>query len=129
MENYNKFPVMHKLFGYGPDTFGILTFENNYREMTSLYGESFDSAHNEYLQYFVTLGALGAAAYLGLLVTSAARILKNALDKPEVMAAFFACVAYGAQAFVNISVPIVAPVMWLLLMMGLAGCRKTPVES
>lgn len=123
VENYMKFPLIHKLFGYGPDTFKIITFNNNYKEMVTLYGETFDSAHNEYLQYFITLGIFGLTAYVGLLITSAHRMLKKALDKPEVMAAFFACVAYAAQAFVNISVPIVAPVMWLLLMAGLSGCR------
>ncbi|MBS6642264.1 MAG: O-antigen ligase family protein [Clostridiaceae bacterium] len=129
VENYMKFPLIHKLFGYGPDTFGILTIQNNYKEMTSLYKETFDSAHNEYLQYFVTMGIFGLTAYIGLLVTSAVRMLKNALDKPEVMAAFFACVAYAAQAFVNISVPIVAPVMWVLLMTGLSGCRDVSVKT
>lgn len=129
VENYMKFPLIHKLFGYGPDTFVILTIKNNYQEMMRLYRETFDSAHNEYLQYFVTMGVFGLTAYVGLLITSAVRMVKVALDKPEVMAAFFACVAYATQAFVNISVPIVAPVMWLLLMAGLSGCRDVADKS
>ena len=129
VENYMKFPLIHKLFGYGPDTFVILTIKNNYQEMMRLYRETFDSAHNEYLQYFVTMGVFGLTAYVGLLITSAVRMVKGALDKPEVMAAFFACVAYATQAFVNISVPIVAPVMWLLLMAGLSGCRDVADKS
>lgn len=30
MESYSKFPEIHKIFGYGPDTFGIITVNNYY---------------------------------------------------------------------------------------------------
>ena len=56
MESYAKFPLIHKIFGYGPDTFGIITVNNFYEEMISRYNEKFDSAHNEYLQYLITIG-------------------------------------------------------------------------
>ncbi|MFR3752802.1 MAG: hypothetical protein ACLTW9_11920 [Enterocloster sp.] len=29
-ESYRKFPLIHKIFGYGPDTFGIITVNNYY---------------------------------------------------------------------------------------------------
>lgn len=123
IENYLDFSFVKKLFGCGPDTFGIITTMNNYKEMTQRYGEVFDSAHNEYLQYFITIGFLGLLAYLSLLVSSAIRMVRKAFDKPEVMAVLFAIICYGAQAFVNINLPIATPVMWTLLMVGLAGCR------
>ena len=53
------------------------------------------------------------------------RMIKKAGDNPYVVATAFAVVCYGAQAFVNINLPIATPVMWTLLMMGLAGCRDT----
>ena len=93
--------------------------------MVNRYNEIFDSAHNEYLQYFVTIGPFGLAAYLVLLVSSVLRMIKKAGDNPYVVATAFAVVCYGAQAFVNINLPIATPVMWTLLMMGLAGCRDT----
>ena len=125
IENYKEFSLIHKIFGYGPDTFGIITVNNNYYEMVNRYNEIFDSAHNEYLQYFVTIGPFGLAAYLVLLVSSVLRMIKKAGDNPYVVATAFAVVCYGAQAFVNINLPIATPVMWTLLMMGLAGCRDT----
>ena len=30
---YQKFPILHKLFGYGPDTFGIITVQGYFDEM------------------------------------------------------------------------------------------------
>ena len=58
--------LIQKIFGYGPDTFGIVTKANNYPEMFDRYYETFDSAHNEYLQYLVTIGPFGLLAYLGI---------------------------------------------------------------
>lgn len=123
LENYKNFSPIHKIFGYGPDTFGIMTIKNNYNEMVSRYSEIFDSAHNEYLQYFVTIGPFGLLAYLTLLVSAIIRMVKKAGENPYVVAAAFAVICYGAQAFVNINLPIATPIMWTLLMMGLAGCR------
>lgn len=42
---------MHKLFGYGPDTFGILTTQKFFGDMIDTTGLLFDNAHNEYLQF------------------------------------------------------------------------------
>ena len=89
LENYKEFPLIHKIFGYGPDTFGIVTVNNNYDEMVSRYNEIFDSAHNEYLQYFVTIGPFGLISYLVLLVSAVLRMVRRAGDNPYVVAAAF----------------------------------------
>ncbi len=120
MESYGQFPLMHKLFGFGPDTYGIVTSLNYYDEMAGRYGEIFDSAHNEYLQYLVTLGLVGLTSYLALMVSAVREMVHRAKKEPFVMAVVFAVVCYGAQAVVNISVPIVTPVMLTLLMMGVS---------
>ena len=120
MESYAKFPIIHKIFGYGPDTFGIITVKNYYEEMISRYHEKFDSAHNEYLQYLITIGIVGLVAYLSLLFTSIMEMIRASKKNPVVMAIVFAIVCYGAQATVNISVPIVAPIMMTLLMVGVS---------
>lgn len=49
---FNDSLPMHKLFGHGADTFGILTVCKIGAEMP----ERFENAHNEYLQYFITIG-------------------------------------------------------------------------
>lgn len=124
LESYHHFPLIHKIFGYGPDTFGIITKYNYYDEMIKLYNEKFESAHNEYLQYLITIGAVGLLSYLSLLIVSMWKMLKCMKREPVVVAIVFAVICYGAQAFVNISVPIVAPVMLTLLMIGLSAIRE-----
>jgi hypothetical protein len=123
IQDYKKFPMIHKLFGHGPDTYGIMTRLNNFTEMTTRYQEEYDSAHNEYLQYFITMGPLSLLSYLTFMVSSGIRMVRCSNSNVGVYAAFYGVLCYAAQAFVNISVPIVAPVMFILLAIGLAGTQ------
>ena len=52
-------------------------------------------------------------------------MLQGAKKEPAVIAIVSALICYGAQAFVNISVPMVAPVMLTLMMIGLSAVRDT----
>ena len=122
---YKDFPISHKIFGSGPDTFGILTVTQYYDEMLRIYNQKFESVHNEYLQYFVTLGIVGIIAYLNLLISSLVRMIRRSGGNPAVMAIVYSVISYSAQAVVNISVPIVAPIMLLLIMMGLSDSKDS----
>lgn len=128
MENYMKFPMIHKVFGFGPDTYGIVTHFNNLDDMVGKYQEVYDSAHNEYLQYFITMGPISMISYMTMLISGGILILKKAADRPYVVACLFAVICYAVQATVNISVPIVTPIMFTLLAVGLAGARKNTVS-
>ena len=72
-----------------------------------------DTAHNEYLQYLLTSGILGLAAYLGWLASAARR----ALRRPGALAAALltAAAAYSAQALVNIAQPATTPLFFALM--------------
>ena len=124
ISHFKDFSFMRKLFGFGPDTFGILTSTYDMNLMMDYNGVFFDSAHNEYLHYLITIGLLGTAAYVTLLGTSAWRIMRKAGDNPYAAAAVFAVLAYAAQAAVNIAQPIITPFMFTLLMIGLAACNQ-----
>lgn len=124
VEIFRDFPVFHKLFGYGPDTFGILATDNFHKEMVNATGQVFDSAHNEYLQYLVTIGALGLAFYVVFLVSAGWRMAVNMAKNECVIGCLFAVLCYGFQAIVNLNLPIATPMMWLLLSIGMAACRK-----
>ncbi|MCI9360838.1 MAG: O-antigen ligase domain-containing protein [Hungatella sp.] len=124
LENYGKFPIHQKLFGHGPDTFGLITYFNNLAEMQSSYRVIFENAHNEYLQYLMTMGILGVFAYVGLLVSAFVLVIKKQMNHVPVMAMLAGVFCYVTQGVVNISQPIVTPVMWTLLAMSIAGCRK-----
>jgi hypothetical protein len=133
MENYNRFSPIHKIFGYGPDTYGILTHFNDFKEMTEKYNETYDSAHNEYLQYFITMGPLSLISYLVFLVSSIRYLIIISRENVYAIAVMFAVLCYSVQAFVNISIPIVAPIMFVLLASGLAknnlGLTETSKEN
>ncbi len=123
MESYGKQPLHHKIFGYGLDTFGMMILD--YRgETTRICGQVFDSVHNEYLQYFVTVGPLGFLAYIGFLTTALNRIVKQASDLKYALAILFGVLCYLIQGIVTINLPIVTPIMWMLLSVGTAAVRQ-----
>lgn len=124
IELYREFPVMHKLFGYGPDTFGILTTEAIKFEMVNATGQVFDNAHNAYLQYLVTIGPIGVAAYVVFLVSAGVRCWKHVARNPYVIGCLFAVICYAVQALVNLDLPIATPMMWLFLSVGMAVGRN-----
>lgn len=116
-------PLMHKIWGFGLDTFGLMTI--SYRGYTSqICGQVFDSAHNEYLQYLVTIGPVGLCIYIGFLVTGIRRMLKKSKDVMWGMAISCGVCCYLVQAIVTINLPIVTPIMWMLLSVGTAGCKS-----
>ena len=132
MELYNQFPLSHKLFGYGPDTFGILTTNYTGSLATKMYedlGVIYDSVHNAYLQYLVTIGPAGLVPYVVFLVSAMAWMVKKAGKSPAVMACVFAAACYCGQAVVNIDLPAVTPAFWTILAVGIAAARKNVIEN
>lgn len=121
---YQEFPLMHKLFGYGPDTFGILTTNEIKFDMIQATTQVFDTAHNEYLQFLVTIGPFGMIAYIVWLVSAMGRFIKNRGIDPYVLGCCIAVLCYAAQALVNLNLPIATPMMWLMLSAGMARCQR-----
>ena len=125
MEDYlHVFTPLQKLFGYGPDTFGIITTSFNSQEMHEVAGQIFDSAHNAYIHYFATIGPIGLAGYLVFLLSSLRAMAKNWKKDSCLFALFLAVLGYSAQALVNIDLPIVTPFLWAFLGMGAAIIRR-----
>ena len=117
---------LQKIFGYGADTFALLM---RMYDKPHLQGGSyvvFDSVHNEYLQYLVTIGVFGVVSYVGFLVAAVRAMSKNVKNHPEVAAVMFAVIAYAVQALININLPVVTPIIFQLLFMGLS---KTTEED
>lgn len=122
---YNKMPLLHKLFGCGPDTYGCLVSKTIIFEANSYLGSYLDNAHNAFLQYLITIGLAGLAAYMAFLGTSFFRLFKNRKQTPYIPAILIATCCYAFQSTINLDVPIVTPFLWLLLAMGMAACKKT----
>lgn len=121
---YLSFTPLHKVFGYGLETFPILAIYNNKWEMAYLY-DFYDSVHNEYLQYLLAIGIVGIVSYIALLAAVILTLRNNLKDKPYLLGILIGLIAYFAQAIVNISTVNVAAVMWMLMAIGMAACRKT----
>lgn len=123
LESYLEQPLMHKIWGYGLDTYGVMTM--SYRGYTSeICGQVFDSAHNEYLQYLVTIGPIGLILYIGFFTTVIRRMIKRSADSKWGTAIALGIGCYLLQAVVTINLPIATPIMWMLLSVGASGCVR-----
>ncbi len=125
--------LLKKLFGYGPDTYYIITMDRFKHAMRDAGYGIFDSAHNEYIEYLTTIGILGTLAYLGVLITGVRQMLKKSKDRFAI-ACGFAVLAYGVQAVVNIAIPITTPIYMMLLYVGISITKesvdiKTEIEK
>lgn len=116
-------PWMHRLFGFGPETYGILTWQYRIDSRQS-YGFIYDSMHNEYLQNLVTMGPVGMLSYIGMIIGTIITVSKTAREEPWLFAIAAAVTCYAMQATVNISMPMVAPVFWALIGMGISAIRR-----
>ena len=108
---YKEFPLSRKLIGSGEETVELIMNECFREEMLSVTGLTFDNAHNEFLQYLVTHGALGLIFYLLFAVFTVIRAAKHGgqLNK----AAALAVICYMAQSAVNISQSITTPLFFV----------------
>lgn len=115
MECFLNLPLWKKIIGYGPETFGILLLR---KTVNNPYNEIFDSAHNEYLHTLITVGIFGLISYVSLLLFFIKNCLKNKSNNAYVVAVVFGVICYSVQAFVNLNLPIVTPIFWLLIGIG-----------
>lgn len=129
MRLYKDFSFKRKLWGYGPDTFGILTTDMIREEMISSKGVIFDNAHNAYIQYLLTIGPIGVIGYVGFLIAAFWRMLRSRDESPYILAALVAALCYVSQSLVNLDLPIATPIMWLLVSMGMAGCLRSAKKT
>lgn len=117
MECYERLSFWKKVVGFGPETFGILIM---HKTANNPYNLLFDNAHNEYLHMLTTVGLAGLIAYLSFIFGYVRNCLHYKNKNPYITAIMFGVICYSVQAFVNLNLPIVAPVFWLLLGMGAA---------
>lgn len=115
--------TFQKVFGMGSDTFRLLMMSYYPPRQVGERMVVYDSVHNEYLNYLVTIGIVGVTAYVVFLMSSVAAMSRKVKNHPEVAAVMFAITAYAAQALININLPVVMPIILQLLLMGLS---KTP---
>lgn len=120
----NKLNPLQKIFGYGPDTFALLMQYYFPASMENGKMVIFDSAHNEYLHYLVTIGAAGMISYIVFMVSSVVSMARRMKEEPLAAAIMLVVLAYMTQAIVNINLPIAMPIILQLLAMGVGRTKK-----
>lgn len=124
IEIFGGFSLWRKLFGSGPDTFYYM-FKPYFSELTKYWTSSTNAAHNEYLNYLITLGIFGLSAYCTALVSGATHCFRRMKHHPIGTVYFAAVISYGAQALVSIAQPITTP----LFLLFLALCAGMPDDD
>lgn len=125
IECFKELPYWKKMVGYGPETFGILLLQ---KTANNPYKEIFDSAHNEYLHTLLTVGILGLTAYIISILAFIRNCFSDRKNNIYIAAIAFGIICYSAQAFVNLNLPIVTPLLWLLIGIGSARSSVTQKE-
>ena len=133
----HRMPLLKKLFGYGPDSYYMIAMDNFFDKMAAAGYGMFDAAHNEYLNYLITVGIAGLVVYLLFMISMICAMVRflrqNTGDieerelAPEIIyvtAAIMVIITYMAQAFINIAVPIVAPLLYIMFSIGMAVSQK-----
>ncbi|MDO4788805.1 MAG: O-antigen ligase family protein [Johnsonella sp.] len=138
IEDYLKLPLIHKIFGTGPDTFGIYMVSKNierYMDSVSRTGKYFDNAHNEYLHLLFTLGPIALLSYIGAIagsVFTGIRAWMKGAEEEEgryLLAFAFLLLAHSVQATVNLYLPITAPIAWAFMILIVNMGEKIPIQE
>ena len=129
-------PILKKLIGHGPDTYYIIMVDNYREEMKTAYYNVLDSAHNEYLEFLLTIGLFGILSYFAVQFSTIRRawmesvveqndreetssksqtLYKKNNIRPVMIALLYGLIAYLMQAIVNIAVPLLFPITMLTL--------------
>lgn len=63
-------PLFRKFIGAGPETYGVYTGIRDYYTMLEEMNETYDSPHNEVLQYLFSVGIIGTIGYYGMVISA-----------------------------------------------------------
>ena len=70
--------ILHKFFGVGPDCYYSYASGEYAERLTQMWGDrALTNAHNEWLNMVINAGILGAAAYIGIFVSSVRNNVKR----------------------------------------------------
>ncbi|MDD4312745.1 MAG: O-antigen ligase family protein, partial [Eubacteriales bacterium] len=121
---YEQLPPMQKLFGASS---GGLFHADSIQPLFS--DAALDTAHNEYLQYLVTNGALGLGCYLAAMLLALREGFRKSSREPVYRGLTLAVIAYLAQAAVNIAQPMTTPILFVLIGVLLSKKREPDAQS
>ena len=128
MDEYGRFGSFQKLFGAGPDT-AYYVLQPHFEDLKAYGNDSTNCAHNEFINYLITQGALGLLSYLMILGGVCVRAFRRAKNNPLVLVFISAVICYAVQSIVNIYQPITTPLFFLFISMTEALNRQTLISK
>lgn len=116
--------IFEKLFGVGPDNY-YYDFKPYFDGLIKYGDSSTNAAHNEYLNYLITIGIAGLASYLAIICSAIKRAINTARQNPVAIVFASAVICYSVQAVVNIAQPITTPlfIIFIALCEAVARCN------
>ena len=108
-----------KLFGVGPDMLG-----SYYEDCYEYFEETFLTAHSEFLQYLLTIGMVGAVAWIGICAAIVYTYFKYRTEETLTVAYFLPLAAYFMQAMIMNPQPLTLAVVCVIL-----ACFRRSVEK
>ena len=121
--------IKNMLVGSGPDTFGQIMKKYYRDDMLARHGSVFDSAHNEFLTYLVTIGALGLISYLTVLVSVIVKGIRRFEKSEGALITTLVVISYCAQSMFSLFTPIITPFLFLFVALTAGIIRRTPIEK
>ncbi len=118
VSDFGRLSLFRKFFGYGPETVWTVYNSKYYNEMISITGVTYDNVHCEPLEYLVTSGILGFAAYMLLVVSLLSRLYRRAAADRKVLIYLIPIFTYFTQSFVNIAQSATTPIFFLIMALG-----------
>lgn len=113
IEIFKELPLHRKLIGTGPETLVYEMVSRYNEEMYELFGFHYDNAHNDILQYLITVGLWGMVTYVMLVASAVKSCIKS--ENAVKRAMLLPIVAFFAQSLVNITQPITTPLFFVFL--------------
>lgn len=129
MQIFDESPLIHKLFGYGQESVRMLTVSGFNDEMIEITGKVYDNAHNELLQYLLTIGLFGVISYVGTVAASFVYIIKSKNKNVITYISATVIIGYFAQSLVNLNQPITTPLFFVLMAMGVGNATYVKAVS
>jgi O-antigen ligase len=127
-EIFGSAGILTKLFGTGLDTF-YSAFAPYFNELNEKFSNtSTNCAHNEFLNYLITIGIAGLSAYLVMVISIVIRAFKKAKSNYLALVFGSAIVCYLLQSFVNIAQPITTPLLFIFIALAENICRNKTSE-
>lgn len=121
LQMYREMPVVHKLFGVGPDCFSVYAYSlpEVAEQLRDVFGNNrLTNAHNELLTCLINQGLLGVLSFVGIFLPYIRKCMKKGERNPIFYIFAVSIVCYFLHNMVSFAQVLNIPFLFLLLGMG-----------